>query len=277
HALGGVVPEAYTARVNAISRTGGTPLGVANGPRLLGIIDLRDIVKAGTKERMSELRRMGMRPVMITGDNPITAEAIAHEAGMQEVLAQATPADKLTYIKREQTAGRRVAMTGDGTNDAPALAQADVGLVMGSGTLAAQQAGNMVDLSSDPTKLIEVARISTELRLTRRAFTAFSVATSVIEYVLIVPVILATTYPIMERFKVLHFRSMQSAVLSALVFNVLACFALMPVALRGVPCTARNVKALLRPYVIGCALAGLVLPVMFFWIIEHLLGLMRLV
>jgi len=200
-----------------ISRTGGTPLAVADGNRALGIVHLKDIVKGGMKERITHLRAMGIRSVMITGDNPLTAAAIASEAGVDDFLAQATPKDKLDYIRKEQNAGRLIAMTGDGTNDAPALAQADVGLAMNTGTSAAKEAGNMVDLDSNPTKLIEVVAIGKQLLITRGALTTFSIANDIAKYFAIIPAMFASTYPVLQHLNIMHLHSPQSAVLAAVI------------------------------------------------------------
>ncbi|MBV9463769.1 MAG: potassium-transporting ATPase subunit KdpB, partial [Verrucomicrobiae bacterium] len=210
--LGGELPPGYDEVSDRISRNGGTPLAVADGPRALGIVHLKDIVKGGMKERIGQLRAMGIRSVMITGDNPLTAAAIAGEAGVDDFLAQATPADKLTYIKREQSEGRLVAMTGDGTNDAPALAQADVGLAMNTGTQAAKEAGNMVDLDSNPTKLIEVVAIGKQLLITRGALTTFSIANDVAKYFAMLPAMFSVAFPVLNKLNVLHLHSPQSAI-----------------------------------------------------------------
>ncbi len=202
-----------------ISRNGGTPLAVCDGKRLLGVIHLKDIVKGGMKERIAQLRKMGIRSIMITGDNPLTAAAIAAEAGVDDFLAQATPKDKLEYIKKEQAAGRLVAMTGDGTNDAPALAQADVGLAMNTGTTAAKEAGNMVDLDSNPTKLIEVVAIGKQLLITRGALTTFSIANDVAKYFAIIPAMFMTMYPALGKLNIMGLHTPQSAVLAAVIFQ----------------------------------------------------------
>jgi K+-transporting ATPase ATPase B chain len=231
---GGTVPALYQEISDRISRTGGTPLAVADRDRALGVIHLKDIVKGGMKERIAQLRAMGIRSVMITGDNPLTATAIAAEAGVDDFLAQATPTDKLDYIKREQHQGRLVAMTGDGTNDAPALAQADVGLAMNTGTMAAKEAGNMVDLDSNPTKLIEVVAIGKQLLITRGALTTFSIANDVAKYFAIIPAMFMATYPALARFNIMGLHTPQSGVLAAVIFNALIIIALVPLALRGV-------------------------------------------
>src|ERR1700693_2820957 len=230
----GTVPPELTKMADRISRTGGTPLAVADGARILGVIHLKDIVKGGMKERIGQLRAMGIRSVMITGDNPLTAAAIASEAGVDDFLAQATPKDKLEYIKREQSEGRLVAMTGDGTNDAPALAQADVGVAMNTGTMAAKEAGNMVDLDSNPTKLIEVVAIGKQLLITRGALTTFSIANDVAKYFAIIPAMFMVTYPALGKLNIMRLHT-QSAVLAAVIFNALIIIiVLVPLALRGV-------------------------------------------
>jgi K+-transporting ATPase ATPase B chain len=231
--LGGAVPPAFRELSDRISRNGGTPLAVCDGKRVLGVINLKDIVKGGMKERIAQLRRMGIRTIMITGDNPLTAAAIAGEAGVDDFLAQATPKDKLEYIKKEQAAGRLVAMSGDGTNDAPALAQADVGVAMNTGTMAAKEAGNMVDLDSNPTKLIEVVAIGKQLLITRGALTTFSIANDVAKYFAIIPAMFMATYPALASLNVMGLHTPQSAVLSAVIFNALIIVALIPLALRG--------------------------------------------
>ena len=222
------------AIADEIAKAGGTPLAVAKDGRLLGVIHLKDIVKGGIRERFAELRRMGIRTVMITGDNPMTAAAIAAEAGVDDFLAQATPEDKLKLIRDEQAKGKLVAMCGDGTNDAPALAQADVGVAMNTGTQAAREAGNMVDLDSNPTKLIEVVEIGKQLLMTRGALTTFSIANDVAKYFAIIPAMFLAFYPQLEALNVMHLASPQSAILSAIIFNALIIIALIPLALKGV-------------------------------------------
>ena len=273
---GGKVPADFQERSDTISRTGGTPLAVADGGRALGIIHLKDIVKGGMKERIGQLRAMGIRSVMITGDNPLTAAAIAQEAGVDDFLAQATPADKLAYIKHEQTEGRLVAMTGDGTNDAPALAQADVGLAMNTGTMAAKEAGNMVDLDSNPTKLIEVVAIGKQLLITRGALTTFSIANDVAKYFAIIPAMFMATYPALGRFNIMHLHTPQSAVLAAVIFNALIIIALVPLALRGVKYRPAGAAALLRRNVLIYGLGGILVPFPGIWLIDQMLVLLRL-
>lgn len=267
---GGSVPPQLTEMAERIARTGGTPLAVADGPRALGIIHLKDVVKGGMRERIAQLRAMGIRSVMITGDNPLTAAAIATEAGVDDFLAQATPKDKLEYIRREQAAGRLVAMTGDGTNDAPALAQADVGVAMNTGTMAAKEAGNMVDLDSNPTKLIEVVAIGKQLLITRGALTTFSIANDVAKYFAIIPAMFMTTYPALGRLNIMGLHNPQSAVLSAVIFNALIIIALVPLALSGVRYRPQSAVSLLRRNLLVYGLGGLIAPFPGIWIIDRI-------
>jgi len=260
-----------------ISRTGGTPLAVADGGRVLGIVHLKDIVKGGMKERIGHLRAMGIRSVMITGDNPLTAAAIASEAGVDDFLAQATPKDKLEYIRKEQAGGRLIAMTGDGTNDAPALAQADVGLAMNTGTSAAKEAGNMVDLDSNPTKLIEVVAIGKQLLITRGALTTFSIANDVAKYFAILPAMFASTYPVLQHLNIMHLHSPQSAVLAAVIFNALIIIALVPLALRGVKYRPVGAASLLKRNLLIYGLGGILAPFPGIWLIDRILVWLRLV
>ena len=253
------------ATVDEISRGGGTPLGVAaktdgEAPRVLGVVQLKDIVKGGMVERFAELRRMGIKTIMITGDNPLTAAAIAAEAGVDDFLAQATPEAKLKLIRETQAGGRLVAMTGDGTNDAPALAQADVAVAMNSGTQAAKEAGNMVDLDSNPTKLIEIVEIGKQLLMTRGALTTFSIANDVAKYFAIIPAAFALTYPELNRLNVMGLATPSSAILSAVIFNALVIVCLIPLALRGVPYRAVGAAQLLRTNLLIYGLGGLVVP-----------------
>ena len=243
-----------------IAKAGGTPLAVARDGRLLGVVTLKDIVKGGIRERFAELRRMGIRTVMITGDNPMTAAAIAAEAGVDDFLAQATPEDKLALIRKEQADGKLVAMCGDGTNDAPALAQADVGVAMNTGTVAAREAGNMVDLDSDPTKLIEIVGIGKQLLMTRGALTTFSIANDVAKYFAIIPAMFLGLYPQLQALNVMHLASPQSAILSAIIFNALIIVALIPLALRGVTYRAVGAAALLRRNLLLYGLGGVLVP-----------------
>jgi K+-transporting ATPase ATPase B chain len=273
---GGMVPPDFREAADRISRNGGTPLGVADGKRLLGIIHLKDVVKGGMKERIAQLRTMGIRSVMITGDNPLTAAAIAAEAGVDDFLAQATPKDKLEYIKKEQAAGRLVAMTGDGTNDAPALAQADVGLAMNTGTMAAKEAGNMVDLDSNPTKLIEVVAIGKQLLITRGALTTFSIANDVAKYFAIIPAMFMATYPVLGKLNIMGLHTPESAVLSAVIFNALIIIALVPLALRGVKYRPLSAAALLRRNLLIYGVGGIIAPFPGIWVIDQVLHLLRL-
>jgi K+-transporting ATPase ATPase B chain len=243
-----------------IAKAGGTPLAVAKDGRLLGVVALKDIVKGGIRERFAELRRMGIRTVMITGDNPMTAAAIAAEAGVDDFLAQATPEDKLALIRREQAEGKLVAMCGDGTNDAPALAQADVGVAMNTGTVAAREAGNMVDLDSDPTKLIEIVGIGKQLLMTRGALTTFSIANDVAKYFAIIPAMFLTLYPQLQALNVMGLASPQSAILSAIIFNALVIVALIPLALRGVTYRPVGAASLLRRNLLIYGLGGILVP-----------------
>jgi K+-transporting ATPase ATPase B chain len=252
--------DVLTAEVERIARAGGTPLLLADGQRILGAIYLRDILKPNTRERFDRLRAMGIRTVMITGDNPLTASAIAKEAGVDDFLAEATPETKMALIRREQAEGRLVAMTGDGTNDAPALAQADVGVAMNSGTQAAKEAGNMVDLDSDPTKLIEIVEVGKQLLMTRGSLTTFSIANDVAKYFAILPAMFAATYPAMDALNVMRLATPQSAILSAIVFNALIIVALIPLALRGVAYRPRGANAVLRENVLIYGLGGLIVP-----------------
>lgn len=273
---GGDVPSYFQEMSDRISRNGGTPLAVCDGKRLLGVIHLKDIVKGGMKERIAQLRRMGIRSIMITGDNPLTAAAIAAEAGVDDFLAQATPKDKLEYIRKEQAAGRLVAMTGDGTNDAPALAQADVGLAMNTGTTAAKEAGNMVDLDSNPTKLIEVVAIGKQLLITRGALTTFSIANDVAKYFAIIPAMFMTMYPVLGKLNIMNLHTPQSAVLAAVIFNALIIIALVPLALRGVKYRPLDAATLLRRNLLIYGIGGIIAPFPGIWIIDQLLVALRL-
>ncbi len=258
--MGGNVKGELRQSVEEISKRGGTPLVVAENDHLLGVIYLKDIVKGGIKERFSELRRMGIKTVMITGDNPLTAAAIAAEAGVDDFLAQATPEAKLKMIRENQAGGRLVAMTGDGTNDAPALAQADVAVAMNSGTQAAKEAGNMVDLDSNPTKLIEIVEIGKQLLMTRGALTTFSLANDVAKYFAIIPAAFATTYPVLNKLNIMHLATPASAILSAVIFNALIIIALIPLALRGVRYRAVGAAKLLRDNLLIYGVGGLIVP-----------------
>jgi potassium-transporting ATPase ATP-binding subunit len=258
--LGGVVPPEIRATVDTIAKAGATPLVVADGGRVLGAIELKDIVKGGIRERFIELRRMGIRTVMITGDNPLTAAAIAAEAGIDDFLAEATPEAKLRLIRDTQAQGRLVAMTGDGTNDAPALAQADVAVAMNSGTQAAKEAGNMIDLDSNPTKLLEVVETGKQMLMTRGALTTFSIANDVAKYFAIIPAAFATTYPVLNALNIMHLATPQSAILSAVIFNALIIIALIPLALKGVRYRPIGAAAVLRRHVWIYGIGGIVIP-----------------
>jgi K+-transporting ATPase ATPase B chain len=261
---GGAMPEDLDGTVERISTSGGTPLVVAevdgSTHRILGVIHLKDVVKPGMRERFDELRTMGIRTVMITGDNPLTAASIAAEAGVDDFLAEATPEDKMTLIKREQAGGALVAMTGDGTNDAPALAQADVGVAMSSGTQAAKEAGNMVDLDSNPTKLIEIVEIGKQLLITRGSLTTFSIANDVAKYFAIVPAMFVGVFPALETVNIMRLSSAHTAILSAVIFNALIIVALIPLALRGVRFRALSAAAVLRRNLLIYGAGGLIAP-----------------
>jgi potassium-transporting ATPase ATP-binding subunit len=257
---GGLVPEEVDASVAQIAGQGGTPLTVARDAQVLGVIFLKDIVKDGMQQRFDELRRMGIRTVMITGDNPRTAEAIASEAGVDDFLAEATPEDKMALIKKEQAGGKLVAMTGDGTNDAPALAQADVGVAMNTGTSAAKEAGNMVDLDSNPTKLIEIVGIGKQLLITRGSLTTFSIANDVAKYFAIIPAMFAAVYPGLDRLNVMKLSSPDSAILSAVIFNALIIVALIPLALRGVKYRPSSARQMLRRNLTIYGVGGVIAP-----------------
>jgi K+-transporting ATPase ATPase B chain len=259
-ALGGEFPAAVRASVDSVSKQGATPLVVADGPRVLGVVQLKDIVKGGIRERFGELRRMGIKTVMITGDNPLTAAAIAAEAGVDDFLAQATPEAKLKLIRQLQEGGRLVAMTGDGTNDAPALAQADVAVAMNTGTQAAKEAGNMVDLDSNPTKLIEVVETGKQMLMTRGALTTFSIANDVAKYFAIIPAAFATTYPVLGALNVMGLATPRSAILSAVIFNALIIIALVPLALRGVRYRPIGAPAILQRFLWIYGVGGIIVP-----------------
>jgi K+-transporting ATPase ATPase B chain len=265
------MPQEVRAAVERIASSGGTPLVVTENRRAMGVIHLKDVVKGGIRDRFAQLRSMGIRTVMITGDNPLTAAAIAREAGVDDFLAQATPEDKLKLIRSEQAGGKLVAMTGDGTNDAPALAQADVGVAMNTGTQAAKEAGNMVDLDSNPTKLIEVVEIGKQLLMTRGALTTFSIANDVAKYFAIIPAMFAVTFPVLNALNIMHLKTPQSAVLSAVIFNALIIIALIPLALRGVKYRAMNAEALLRRNLFIYGVGGLIAPFVGIKIIDMLI------
>jgi K+-transporting ATPase ATPase B chain len=273
---GGSVPPQLTATVQRIARAGGTPLVVAEGGTALGVIHLKDIVKGGIKERFAHLRAMGIKTVMITGDNPLTAAAIAAESGVDDFLAQATPEDKMALIKREQADGKLVAMTGDGTNDAPALAQADVGVAMNTGTQAAKEAGNMVDLDSNPTKLLEVVEIGKQLLITRGALTTFSIANDVAKYFAIIPAMFLATYPLLGALNIMRLQTPESAILSAVIFNALIIVALVPLALRGIRYRPIGAAALLRRNLMVYGLGGIVAPFIGIKIIDVIITALHL-
>jgi K+-transporting ATPase ATPase B chain len=273
---GGDFPEAVRATVEGIARQGATPLVVAEGVRVLGVIRLKDVVKGGIRERFAQLRRMGIATIMITGDNQLTAAAIAGEAGVDDFLAEATPEAKLKLIRSHQQGGRLVAMTGDGTNDAPALAQADVAVAMNSGTQAAKEAGNMVDLDSNPTKLIEIVETGKQLLMTRGALTTFSIANDVAKYFAIIPAAFAATYPALGALNVMHLATPQSAILSAVIFNALIIIALIPLALRGVRYRPLGASALLRLNLLVYGMGGLIAPFIGIKLIDMILTALRL-
>ena len=277
HQFGTSLPREVQASVEQISRSGGTPLVVAENQRALGVIYLKDIVKGGMRERFNQLRAMGIKTVMITGDNPLTAAAIAREAGVDDFLAEATPKEKMDLIRREQADGKLVAMTGDGTNDAPALAQADVGVAMNTGTQAAKEAGNMVDLDSNPTKLIEVVAIGKQLLMTRGALTTFSIANDVAKYFAIIPAMFAGTFPVLNALNVMRLQSPHSAVLSAVIFNALIIVALIPLALRGVKYKAMSAESLLRQNLLVYGFGGLVVPFIGIKLIDMLITGVKLI
>jgi K+-transporting ATPase ATPase B chain len=268
---GGTVPDGLDEIVERVSRAGSTPLVVADGPEILGVIELKDVVKEGIQEKFAEMRSMGIRTVMITGDNPLTAAAIAMEAGVDDFLAEATPEAKLALIRAEQEGGKLVAMTGDGTNDAPALAQADVGVAMNTGTTAAKEAGNMVDLDSNPTKLIDVVEIGKQLLITRGSLTTFSIANDVAKYFAIIPALFVVTYPQIAPLNILRLHTPQSAVLSAVIFNALVIVALIPLALRGVKFRAAGSASILRRNVWIYGVGGVIVPFIFIKLIDLIL------
>ena len=275
-AQGGQLPIAVTRTAEDIARKGGTPLVVADNDRALGVIELKDIVKGGIRERFAELRRMGIRTIMITGDNPLTAASIAAEAGVDDYLAEATPEAKLKLIRDIQAEGRLVAMCGDGTNDAPALAQADVAVAMNSGTQAAKEAGNMVDLDSNPTKLIEVVEIGKQLLITRGALTTFSIANDVAKYFAIIPAAFASTYPALNTLNIMHLATPQSAILSAVIFNALIIIFLIPLALKGVQYRAVGAGELLRRNLLVYGVTGLIAPFVGIKLVDMLLVMLGL-
>jgi K+-transporting ATPase ATPase B chain len=274
--LGGTVSSQIEGVTHGIADSGGTPLVVSEGNKILGVIHLKDVVKGGIKERFERFRAMGIRTVMITGDNPRTAAAIAREAGVDDFLAEATPEAKMRLIKEEQAKGKLVAMTGDGTNDAPALAQSDVGVAMNSGTQAAKEAGNMVDLDSNPTKLIEVVEIGKQLLMTRGALTTFSIANDVAKYFAIIPAMFLATFPLLNTLNIMGLRTPQSAILSAVIFNALIIVALVPLALRGVKYKPIGAAALLRQNLLIYGVGGLVAPFVGIKAIDVIIGALGL-
>jgi K+-transporting ATPase ATPase B chain len=274
---GSGLPDEVRATVETVARSGGTPLVVAENGRALGVIHLKDIVKGGMKERFEQLRSMGIKTIMITGDNPLTAAAIAREAGVDDFLAEAKPKDKMDLIKREQAQGKLVAMTGDGTNDAPALAQADVGVAMNSGTQAAKEAGNMVDLDSNPTKLIEIVGIGKQLLMTRGALTTFSIANDVAKYFAIIPAMFAGVFPVLVAVNIMRLKTPESAILSAVIFNALIIVALIPLALRGVSYRPMSAAALLQRNMLVYGLGGIVAPFVGIKLIDMLITAVHLV
>jgi len=273
---GNHLPESLQVAVDTIARAGGTPLVVARNDQALGVIYLKDIVKGGIKERFAQLRKMGIKTVMITGDNPLTATAIAAEAGVDDFLAQATPEAKLKLIREYQAGGRLVAMTGDGTNDAPALAQADVAVAMNTGTQPAREAANMVDLDSNPTKLIEIVEIGKQLLMTRGALTTFSIANDVSKYFAIIPAAFASTYPALGALNFMRLATPESAILSAVIFNALIIIALVPLALRGVRYRPVDAASLLRRNLWIYGLGGIVAPFPGIWLIDRVIGFLSL-
>jgi K+-transporting ATPase ATPase B chain len=262
--------------VDRIARAGGTPLVVADRARTLGVVHLKDIVKGGIRERFTQLRAMGIKTVMITGDNPLTAASIANEAGVDDFLAEATPEDKMALIKREQKDGKLVAMTGDGTNDAPALAQADVGVAMNTGTQAAKEAGNMIDLDSSPTKLLDIVEIGKQLLMTRGALTTFSIANDVAKYFAIIPAMFAVAFPVLMTLNVMGLKTPESAILSAVIFNALIIVALVPLALRGIQYRALSAEALLRRNLLIYGAGGIVVPFVGIKIIDVIITALKL-
>ena len=276
HEQGTPWPQSLQDMVDSIARRGSTPLVVSEGATVLGAVELKDIVKGGIKERFAELRRMGIKTVMVTGDNRLTAAAIAAEAGVDDFLAEATPEAKLALIRQHQSEGKLVAMTGDGTNDAPALAQADVAVAMNSGTQAAKEAGNMVDLDSNPTKLIEVVETGKQMLMTRGSLTTFSIANDIAKYFAIIPAAFASTYPALNRLNVMGLVTPASAILSAVIFNALIIIALIPLALKGVAYKPQSAAMLLRRNLLLYGAGGLIVPFVGIKLIDCLLVLAHL-
>jgi K+-transporting ATPase ATPase B chain len=267
------VPTAASEKVKSIAANGGTPLVVAVNDEVKGVIELQDIIKPGIHERFQRLRKMGVKTVMVTGDNPLTAKYIAKVAGVDDFIAEAKPEDKMNYIRKEQANGKLVAMMGDGTNDAPALAQADVGVSMNSGTQAAKEAGNMVDLDNDPTKLIEVVEIGKQLLITRGTLTTFSIANDVAKYFAIVPALFITSIPALQALNIMDLKSPESAILSAIIFNAIIIPMLIPLALRGVQYRPIGASSLLRRNLFVYGLGGIIVPFIGIKLIDYLLGL----
>jgi K+-transporting ATPase ATPase B chain len=274
---GDALPGQLTDLVEFIARSGGTPLVVVKNNKPLGVIHLKDIVKGGLRDRFNQLRKMGIKTVMITGDNPLTAAAIAAEAGVDDFLAQATPERKLALIRQYQVEGKLVAMTGDGTNDAPALAQADVAVAMNTGTQPAREAANMVDLDSNPTKLIEIVEIGKQLLMTRGSLTTFSIANDVSKYFAIIPAAFSSTYPQLQGLNFMRLNSPQSAILSAVIFNALIIIMLIPLALKGVPYQPKIAEKLLRDNLLIYGLGGLIAPFIGIKLIDMMLGALNLI
>ena len=270
---GNSIPPEISDRTRVIASNGGTPLVVSENEMVLGVIELQDIIKPGIQERFERLRKMGIKTVMVTGDNPLTAKYIAEKAGVDDFIAEAKPEDKMNYIRKEQAAGRLVAMMGDGTNDAPALAQADVGVAMNSGTQAAKEAGNMVDLDNDPTKLIEVVEIGKQLLMTRGTLTTFSIANDVAKYFAIIPALFILAIPSLQSLNIMHLHSPESAILSAVIFNAVIIPLLIPLALRGVAYKPIGASALLRRNLFIYGLGGILAPFVGIKLIDMMVGL----